>query len=229
MSFEESACSVELKLNNFTKYVRRQNIARFLVQSELFRMQLNVKGSIVECGVHHGGGLMAWAKLSSTLEPYNYHRKVIGFDTFEGFPSVSDADTKRHPDVKKGMFSVDYDVLDEIQNCIQEYDNNRYLGEIKKIQLVRGDANETIPQFVRDNPHFLVSLLFLDFDIMEPTTTALENFLPRMPKGAVIAFDELNNVDWPGETIAFLESMDIRKSALKCFEFEPNISYIVLD
>ncbi len=229
MVFNESKCSVELKLNNFTKYVRRQNIARFLVQAELFKMQLNVKGSIVECGIHHGGGVMAWAKLSSTLEPYNYHRKVIGFDTFEGFPSVSDVDTKKHSEVKKGMFAVEYDVLSEIEQCIHEYDDNRFLGEIEKIQLVKGDANETIPWFIQDNPHFLVSLLYLDFDIMEPTKTALENFLPRMPKGSVLAFDELNNVDWPGETIAFLAAMEIRHSALKCFEFEPNISYIVLD
>ena len=50
-------------------------------------------------------------------------------------------------------------------------------------------------------------MLYLDFDIYEPTLTALENFLPRMPKGSVIAFDELNNPDWPGETMAFLESM----------------------
>lgn len=229
MVFDESECSAELKISNFAKYVRRQNIARFLVQEELFRMQLNVKGSVVECGVHHGGGVMAWAKLSSTLEPYNYHRKIVGFDTFEGFPSVSDLDTKKHPDVKKGMFAVEYDVFSELEKCIQEYDDNRFLGEIKKIQLVKGDANETIPKFIMDNPHFLISLLYLDFDIMEPTKTALENFLPRMPKGSILAFDELNNVDWPGETIAFLETMEIRHNALKCFEFEPNISYIRLE
>ena len=228
MIFEESKCSVEMKVANFSKYVRRQNIARFLVQSELFKRQLNVKGSIVECGVHHGGGVMTWAKLSSTLEPYNYHRRVVGFDTFDGFPSVTAEDTKRHPNVKVGMFSEGYDVYGELNSCIQEYDANRFLGEVKKIELVKGDANITIPKYIEDNPHFLVSLLYLDFDIMDPTRTAIQNFLPRMPKGAIIAFDELNNPDWPGETLAFLETMNVRHHELNCFEYEPNISYIKL-
>ena len=56
MIFEESNCAADKKLANFPKYVRRQNIARFLAQSEIFKLQLPVKGSIVECGVHHGGG-----------------------------------------------------------------------------------------------------------------------------------------------------------------------------
>lgn len=57
-------------------------------------MQLNIKGSIIECGVHQAGGVFTWAKLSSIYEPYNYHRKIIGFDTFKGFPSVKKIKTK---------------------------------------------------------------------------------------------------------------------------------------
>ena len=36
-----------------------------------------------------------------------------------------------------------------------------------------------------------------------------------MPKGAIIAFDELNNKNWPGETVALLESIDINILKLK--------------
>ena len=38
--FDKSKCSTEKKLANFTKYVRRQNIARFMVQYEIFKRQL---------------------------------------------------------------------------------------------------------------------------------------------------------------------------------------------
>ena len=74
--FTKSKCSTDKKLANFTKYVKRQTLARFMVQHELFKRQLNIKGSVIECGVHNGGGVMAWAKISSILEPYNYHRKI---------------------------------------------------------------------------------------------------------------------------------------------------------
>ncbi len=82
--FESTNTATINKLNNFTKYVRRQSLARFMGQYELFKMQLDVKGSVVECGVimEESNGV---AKLSATLEPYNYHRKIIGFDTFTGF------------------------------------------------------------------------------------------------------------------------------------------------
>jgi hypothetical protein len=225
--FKESKCSTEKKLANFTKYVRRQNLARFMVQYELFKKQLDIKGSIVECGVHNGGGVMAWAKISSILEPYNYHRKIIGFDTFEGFPSIADID-KENDQVKTGMFAEDYDVYDELSGCIEEYDENRFINHIAKIDLIKGDANLTIPNYIEENKHTLVSLLYLDFDIYEPTVTALNNFLPRMSKGSVIAFDEINNKDWPGETMAMLENLDINNYKIESFPFEPNISYIQL-
>src|SRR5579862_5662497 len=90
--WEHSACPTSDKLGNFSKYVRRQDIARFLCRYEIFKRQMGSKGSIVECGVHHGGGAMTWAHISATLEPYNYHRKIIGFDTFRGFPAVAAQD-----------------------------------------------------------------------------------------------------------------------------------------
>ena len=228
MMFEDSKCATDKKLANFSKYVRRQTIARFLAQTEIFKLQLPVKGSIIECGVHHGGGVMTWAKLSSTLEPYNYHRKIIGFDTFEGFPSVLPIDVMNRPEVKEGMFSETYDIHDELMSCIREFDENRFLNHVPKIALQRGDANLTIPEFLEANPHLLVSLLYLDFDVYAPTVTALKTLVPRMPKGAILAFDEVNNPHWPGETMALLEQMNIRNCELRCFEYEPNISYMVL-
>ncbi len=80
--------SFEIKLENFPKYVRRQHLKRFLALYEIFKLILPVKGSIIECGVFHGFGLMSWAKLSTILEPENLTRRVYGFDSFGGFPSV---------------------------------------------------------------------------------------------------------------------------------------------
>ena len=221
--FEKSECSTDKKLKNFTKYVKRQHIARFMVQYEIFKRQLNVMGSIVECGVHHGGGVMAWAKFSSILEPYNYKKKIIGFDTFSGFPSVSKIDNS-----KKGMFSEDYNTYEELLECIKEYNENRFLNNKEKIELVKGDAIKTIPEYIQNNKHLLVSLLYLDFDIYEPTKIALSHFLPRMSKGSIIAFDELHAENWKGETMAMLESLNISDCKIEQFSFEPNISFIQL-
>jgi hypothetical protein len=75
----------------------------------------------------------------------------------------------------------------------------------------------------------VVSLLFLDFDLYEPTKVAIETFLPRMPKGAIIAFDELDNPIWPGETMALLESIGFNRLKLQRLEWDPYISFAILD
>src|SRR5690606_11639107 len=172
--FERNPSSWETKLENFPKYVRRQNLTRFIALYEIFKRQLPVKGSIVECGVNHGFGLMTWAKLSAILEPVNLTRRIYGFDTFEGFPSVAEQDrsaTSQH--VKRGDLAAD--VHDELAQLIKIYDSTRFIGHVNKVNMIRGDATETIPQFVADNPHLVVSLLFLDFDLYEPTKIALEH------------------------------------------------------
>ena len=126
------------------------------------------------------------------------------------------------------MFSEKFNILDDIKLSIKDYDNNRFINHISKIELIKGDATKTIPQFIRKNKHLLISLLFLDFDIYKPIFIALKYFLSRMSKGAIIAFDELNNKQWQGETMALLKKFNINKHKINNFQFEPNISYIIL-
>jgi len=71
MLFDQSKCPLDKKLHNFTKYVRRQSIARFLAQYELFKRQLNIKVASLNGVIMRGSNGMG--KISSILEPYNYH------------------------------------------------------------------------------------------------------------------------------------------------------------
>lgn len=224
--FTESTESVEVKLENFPKYVRRQHLKRFLALYEIFKLVLPVKGSIVDCGVFRGFSFMSWAKLSAMLEPENLTRRIYGFDTFAGFPSVSERDRNAIVDITAGGLAASS--FDELQALIAEFDRDRFLGHVDKAHLIQGDVCESIPRFVAEHPHLLVSLLFIDLDLYEPTQCALEHFLPRMPKGAVVAFDELDNPQWPGETLATIECFTERRLELRRLEWDPYIAYAVL-
>lgn len=225
--FDRSTDSTSTKLAHFAKYVRRQDLTRLLARYEIFKRVLPVKGSIIECGVYRGGGLMAWANFSAILEPNNITRRIYGFDTFSGFPNVSPRDENPLRQTRQGELHADS--LDELAQLIHAFDQNRFLGHVGKVELVPGDACTTIPQFVQQHPHLVVSLLFLDFDMYEPTRAALAGFVPRMPKGAVIAFDELDNPAWPGETLALLDSLGIRSLRLKRLPFDPYVSFAVME
>lgn len=225
--FQNSVFPTATKLTEFAKYIRRQDLTRLLARYEIFKRALPVKGSIVECGVFHGSGLMSWANFCAVLEPMNLMRRIYGFDTFDGFAAVSKEDATQARRTMKG--DLRSDSFEELQNLISAYDLNRPLGHVSKIELIKGDATKTIPAFIESHPHVLVSLLFLDFDLFEPTKIALETFLPRMPKGAIIAFDELDNPAWPGETLAVMKSVGMKNLKIERSDFDPYIGFAVID
>jgi hypothetical protein len=225
--FDQCSDSTQVKLENFTKYVRRQHLKRFLALYEVFKQAIPVKGSIVECGVFKGFGLMAWAKLSAMLEPENLTRRIYGFDSFAGFPSLGDRDRSLFTSANIGDLFADSH--EELSHLIAEYDKDRFLGHISKVELVRGDIAQTAPAFLQSHPHLLVSLLFIDCDVYQPTKVALETFVPRMPKGALLVFDELDNPLWPGETLAAIEAVGLKHLRLRRFDWDPYISFCEIE
>jgi len=218
--------SFEKKMKSFPKYTQRQILTRFLAHYDIFKRILSVKGSIIECGVKTGKGLITWAKLSSILEPINISRRIYGFDTFKGYPSISKKDSTFYVNSHKvGDMGSDY--YDELKEIIKIYNSNRPLGHIEKVYLIKGDACKTIPQFIEKNPHILVSLLYINFDIYEPTSTAIKYFYPRIPKGGIIIFGEVDDLIWPGETIAMMEQLGVGNLRLQRIVYEPYMAFAV--
>lgn len=223
--FAKSGDSIQERLDCFPRYVRRVQLKRFLAMYEIYKMILPVKGSIIECGVFRGFGTMSWAKLSAILEPENLTRRIYGFDTFSGFPSLADKDKSQNENSPNKPGDLSSNSYDELIGLIQAFDQDRYLGHIPKVELIKGDICQTIPPFLQAHPHLLVSLLFLDCDLYEPTLAALKAFVPRMPAGALIVFDELDNPKWPGETLAMLEFAAGRPLKLQRLPWDPYIAF----
>ncbi len=207
--------STQDKLANFPKYITRQKLTRLLAQYEIFKKIVPIKGSIVECGVYKGSSLMTWALLSAVLEPNNFMRKIYGFDSFEGLPKTKEFETPES--------------YEELLTLISCYDNNRFLGHIPKVEIIKGQFKYTVNPFLESHKHLLISLLFLDFDLYEPTYRALISFHGLMPKGSIIAFDELDNKKWEGETQAMLKFFSNNNNyKIERVEFDPCIGYITL-
>jgi hypothetical protein len=229
--FEEAVGPLGLKLVQWPKFVSRQSLSIFLYKSELFQRILNVQGSILEFGVFMGAGLFTWGHLSSIFEPVNYQRKIIGFDTFEGFPEVTAEDQVGDAVsdlMHAGGFRVE-GIHDDIQRAIALYDMNRSVGHIEKIRLVRGDVNETVPRYLEEHPYLVVSMLYLDLDLYQPTKRVIELLWDRVPRGGVIAFDEVNSEEWPGETQAVIEALGVGSLRLERVPYEPLRCFAVKD
>ena len=212
---------------NFTCFTPRPQLSRFLVRNELFKLSAEVQGAIVECGVHTGFGLLSWHHLRSIYTPLDSQKTIIGFDTFEGFTELNENDHNSLIKHKKGDLS--YDSFSMLSKVLELHSTNHYLQSFaKNYKLIKGDACKTIPDYISNNRHTLCSLLYLDFDVFEPTLAAIKNFLPRMSKGSIIAFDQANIPSFPGETLALLEALNLNKYKLKKFSFDTKISYIII-
>lgn len=209
---------------NFPMWARSRDIARFLARYEIFRAIAEVPGCVFECGVHYGGGLASWIHISEIFEPVAFTRRLFGFDTFSGFPGVSSHDSSQFSAAHQlGDFSVG-DLKTEIIGNLMDIDSTRKVEVAQRLQLIVGDACKTIPELLKSDPSIAVALLYLDFDLYEPTKNTLLEVLPRMPKGGVVVLDQFGDPEWPGESKALFETLGFGV-ALKSFPWCPRISY----
>ena len=162
-------------------YLDRQLVTLILTRIHLFEKILNVHGSIVECGVHRGNSLMLYQHLSTILEPSNFNRKIIGFDTFEGFDQRDINHKKESSKENLASKTVFNSSLESVQD---------FVGKSALVKLIPGYSPETTRGIDPENQYALVHL---DADLYSPQFSGLEYFYPRMTPGGVIIIHDCNN------------------------------------
>lgn len=172
--------------NEFTLHGGLDRFTKLLARYELFKLVLDKPGDIVECGVLKGAGVLYWAKLIQIFNPMS-KRKVVGFDTFEGYPeNTSQAhDRQTGKEFQSLQVKEESDIaVDTILEVAEEQ------GLAHRIELIKGDATQSIQAYVTDNPGFRVALLDMDFVLYDPTKAALTALYPLVVPGGVVALDE---------------------------------------
>lgn len=205
--------------------LERQSISRVLYYNELYQKIVGVPGCIMEFGVQWGTTLAQLISLRGIYEPYNHRRHLYGFDTFSGF--VNTDMVKDGPHLDDGDYHVYEGYEQELEHLLKLHEDNCPLSHIKKFTLIKGDASETAPQWIDDNPHALIAMAIFDMDIYQPTHDALQAILPRLVKGSVLVFDELSCPLFPGETQALDEVLGLNQLTLHQFPHQPNCAWTI--
>lgn len=175
-----------------------------LALNSLYRAILTVPGVIMEFGVRWGRHLAAFTALRSLHEPYNVHRRIIGFDTFTGFPSVDDVDrVSRH--ARPGGLAVPPRYPQHLDQVTAAHEATDALAHVRRTFHLIGDVRDTLPRYLHDNPHTVVALAYFDLDLYQPTRDTLATIKPYLTAGSMLAFDQLGHGKWPGETLALRE------------------------
>jgi len=209
-------------------FLNRQTMARILWMHELYTKIINVPGVVMEFGVRWGQNLALFESFRGIYEPYNYTRKVIGFDTFSGFAGVRAEDGKA-PIVSEGAYSVTPGYEEYLAELLDYHEKESPVAHIRKYALVKGDAAQTINRYLDENPETIVSLAYFNMDIYQPTVKALEALKRVVTKGSIIAFDELNCPHFPGETRALKDALGLDKYRLVRYPHNPYPAYLVIE
>lgn len=215
-------------LANLSLFINRIDLSPILYMDFLYKKIVDVHGIICEFGVRWGRNMALLASLRGIYEPYNFNRKIVGFDTFSGFPTI-DVKDGDHDIVSKGSFSVTdgYEIyLDKILNY---HEAESPVSHIKKYELVKGDASITLPKYLSENPETIISFAYFDMDLYEPTFKCLEALENHLTKGSVIGFDELNYHTFPGETLALKEWCGLNKYRIMRTPLNPYCAYIIIE
>ena len=218
-------------LNNLNKTVltcSRQSLSRIIHYNNIYKKILNKPGVIMEFGVEYGSTLSLLIKLRGMYEPYNYSRKIIGFDTFSGFGN----DLTQY-EKKLGWKKNDYSTYKNYEKFLDELllleEKNSALSHIKKFELIKGNASTTVKNYLKKNQQTLISMAIFDMDLYKPTKKVLIEIKKRLFKGSILVFDEVNHPDFMGETVALLETMNLGKLKLRSSLGETFASYVILD
>lgn len=215
------------KLDNLGLFITRQNLAKINFMQFLYEKIVPIHGVIIEFGVRWGQNMALLSAIRGMLEPYNYNRKIIGFDTFNGFSTI--IGKKDGDNIREGDYGVTNNYKEELEKILEFHNNNAPVPQKKKFELCVGDASIMLPKYLNENPHTIIALAYFDFDLYKPTLDCLEAIKPFLTKGSVIAFDQLNVEHFPGETLAMKESLGLSKYSIQRYTHTPLQSYIVID
>jgi hypothetical protein len=224
--FERSPLPPDQLLTNLSLYLRSGVFARLLFLDELYRQIVSIPGDVVEFGTWWGQSLVTFLNLRAVHEPYAA-RKVIGFDTFTGYPEPGMQD-RRSDTIKPGGYTVSRGYDRYLAELLEYHEQENVLAHLRKFELVRGDVVKTAPQYFAERPEAIVALAFFDMALYEPTKAALEAIKDRLVKGSVLAFDELNDPEYPGETQAVREVLGLQSLASFRSKYLPARTYLVV-
>jgi hypothetical protein len=226
--FKETPIPDDEMLVNLGLYLRSTQLAKILYLNELYQRIVRLPGIVIEFGVWWGANLALFESFRSVYEPYNWTRKVVGFDTLKGYPSIASKDGSSNY-AQVGGYTVSEGYEEYLGQMLDAHEADNVMSHIKKYDLVKGDVVETIDGYLADNPETIIALAYFDLALYEPTKKCLEAIRPHLMRGSVIAMDELNSRDFPGETVAVKEVLGLDRYEIVRSEFLPDRSYIIIE
>ena len=181
-------------------YFNVMSVASF---ASFFDFIEKIEGDIVECGIGRSRSLLI---LSALVAGLKLNRRILGYDSFAGFPEPSPHDmSERNP--QKGEWSHSpsqkYQYTQEFCRMVLGQADIP-LDEIN-FSTIKGFFGDTLPY----NDSVNIALLNIDGDLYQSYMDVLQNLYHKVSPGGVIIFDDFAEQDnrgfFPGARLAVKE------------------------
>lgn len=226
--FKECPIPNDQILSNLGLFLHRRDLSRILFMDHIYKLIVDIPGIVIDFGTRWGSNMAIFSALRGIYDPIHMQRKIVGFDTFKGFPEISKKDGNTEV-MGIGRVSVPENYEKYLQQVLDFHDQVEPLGHIKQYEICKGDVNKKLPEFLKKHPETIIGLAFFDLNLYSPTKNCLKAIKPRLIKGSVLAFDELNDQTCPGETLALLEIFGLNNIRPKRLPGVSRTSYFVFE
>jgi O-methyltransferase len=175
-------------LTNGFSMISKERLTNLYNQCEKFK---NTPYSFVECGVAKGGALALMKFVAN-------NNKVIGFDSFEGMPQITEKDISEYN--KSCIFTGFGKVGDNLSGGIDSVYNSFDVLNISmdNVVLVKGYFEKTVAKNKKICDK--IAVLRLDGDWYESTKVCLEQLYEQVVEGGCIIIDDYGH--WNGCKVA---------------------------
>jgi hypothetical protein len=198
------SATVEEKERSLGLFLRGSLLARIIATSEIYQKIIHLPGIIIDLGTWRGQTAVLCENFRAIYEPLHLNRRIVCFDTFEGYKGFSGKDkpTQLHQDGTYGVGGPAY--ADFLAHLLKVHEKNNAMGHYHgKHKVIAGDCQKTLPKFFEENANEFVALAFFDVNSFEPTLKSFELIYEKLVPGGVIAFWQLTRDSIPAEAMVY--------------------------
>ena len=210
-------------------FIRGSLLARIMATADIYAKIVNKPGVVIDLGTWRGQTAVLCENLRAIYEPLHLNRRIVCFDTFEGYKGFSGKDqaTTLHKEGTYGVGGESYASL--LSRLLVLHERNNAMGHNHgKHKVIAGDCRLTLPQFFKDCPNEVVSLAFFDVNSYDPSHKSFDVIFERLIPGGIVAFWQLTRDVIPAEAMVYAEQI-LTKRAHDLFRspFYPGLCYLI--
>ena len=218
----DSSIKLNLNIDNPFLFVRTGLIAKLLFMKEIYEEIIDTPGNIVEVGCWFGQSSVIFENLRAILEPFNCSRRIVSFDTFNGYVETSGLKIKNEEIEKYRALDDWIGSLGDIQESHKIINNS-----VTNFTNIKGDIFQTIPDFISKNME-PIAMIYYDIATYNTLKLTFETLVPFLVKGGLFVFDDYGH-PYEGVNRFLIENNLIKKYKLTHSKYYKSKVYLRIE